>query len=161
MRRRTTALPWGMAVFEKRSRIRASPAVVFAFHERPDALALLTPPGDATTIISKDPGLQVGARTVLETRIGPITQRLVAVHVAYEPGRMFADEMVEGPFARWLHTHTMESDGEGGCWLTDHIEYALPLGTLGALGGGWFARRKLRTLFDHRHAVTRAACEPG
>ncbi len=148
-----------MAVFEKRSRIRASPAVVFAFHERPDALALLTPPGDATTIISKDPGLQVGARTVLETRIGPIKQRLVAVHVAYEPGRMFADEMVDGPFARWLHTHTMEPDGEGGCWLTDHIEYALPLGWLGAVGGGWFARRTLRTMFDHRHEVTRVACE--
>ena len=148
-----------MTVFEKRTRIEASPARVFAFHERPDALALLTPPWEHTRIISKDPGLAVGVRTELETRIGPLRQRIVAVHVAYEQGRMFRDEMEEGPFARWTHTHSMDAAPEGGCWLVDHVEYALPLGALGALGGGWFVRRKLERLFAFRHEVTKKTCE--
>ena len=67
--------------------------------------------------------------------------------------------MRSGPFKKWEHTHAMEDDGEGGAWLIDHIDYELPLGALGQLGGGWFVRRKLARMFDYRHAVTRRACE--
>jgi hypothetical protein len=148
-----------MPVFEKRTRIAASPEVVFAFHERPDALSRLLPPWEEARIIERTGGLEVGARSVLEARIGPIKQRMVAVHTAYEKGRMFQDEMREGPFARWVHTHLMEPDGAGGTWLIDRIEYELPLGFLGRLGGGWFARRKIERMFEFRHEVTKKACE--
>jgi ligand-binding SRPBCC domain-containing protein len=84
---------------------------------------------------------------------------MIALHTAYEKGRMFQDTMVEGPFSKWVHTHTMESDGEGGTWLIDHIEYELPLGALGTLFGGRFARKKLEKMFDFRHEVTRKECE--
>lgn len=148
-----------MPVFEKRSHIDAAPERVFAFHARPDALSLLTPPWERMRLVEKTPGLDVGTRTVMAVRVGPIEQRIVAVHTAYDEGRMFQDTMREGPFARWVHTHTMEPDGSGGTWLVDHIEYTLPLGALGQLGGGWFVRRKLRRMFEHRHAVTKRMCE--
>jgi ligand-binding SRPBCC domain-containing protein len=148
-----------MAVFEKRSRIAAPPEAVFAFHEQPDALTRLVPPWEETRVLERKGGLETGARTVLLTKIGPIEQKIVAVHTAYEKGRMFQDTIVEGPFARWVHTHTMEPDGEGGTWLIDRIEYELPLGPLGALFGGAFARRKLEKMFEWRHEVTKKACE--
>ncbi len=150
-----------MPVFEKRTRIQAPPAVVFAFHERPDALSLLLPPWERARIVERKGGLETGARTVIETYIGPVKQRLVAVHTAYEKGRMFQDTVVEGPFARWVHTHTMDPDGEGGTWLVDSIEYELPLGPLGAFFGGRFARQKLEKMFEFRHAVTKKTCESG
>jgi ligand-binding SRPBCC domain-containing protein len=84
---------------------------------------------------------------------------MVAVHTAYEKGRMFQDTIVQGPFSKWIHTHTMEPDGEGGTWLIDHIEYELPMGAVGSLFGGRFARKKLEKMFDFRHEVTRKACE--
>jgi ligand-binding SRPBCC domain-containing protein len=149
-----------MPTFEKRTRIAAPPEQVYAFHERPDALRLLLPPWEHARLIEKTPGLGVGARTVIETRVGPFMQRIVAEHTACEPGRMFQDRMIRGPFARWLHTHTMDPDGEGGSWLVDHIEYTLPLGILGQIGGGAFVRRKLERMFAFRHAVTKRACEP-
>jgi len=149
-----------MPVFEKRTRIAAPPEAVFAFHERPDALSRLLPPWENAQIIERTGGLETGARTVLEAKIGPIKQRMVAVHTAYEKGRMFQDSMIEGPFARWVHTHLMEPDGEGGTWLIDRIEYELPLGLLGRIGGGWFARRKIERMFEFRHEVTKKACEP-
>lgn len=148
-----------MTIFEKRTLIEASAARVYAFHERPEALQVLTPPWEHATIIQKDPGLGVGARTVIATRLGPLRQRIVAVHTACEPGHMFRDEMKEGPFARWVHTHTMTPDGPDRSWLVDHIDYALPLGALGALGGGWYARRRLERMFAYRHDVTKRACE--
>lgn len=148
-----------MPIFEKRSRIAAPPERVFAFHELPDAFERLAPPWDEIRVIEKTPGLQVGARVVVETKVGPFTQRLVAEHTRYERGTMFQDRLVSGPFASWVHTHRMEPDGEGGTLLVDHIEYTLPLGALGQLGGGWFVRRKLERMFEHRHAVTKRACE--
>lgn len=152
-------MPPAMPIFEKRTRIEAPPARVFAFHARPDALARLIPPWESARVLERTPGLQVGARAVIAVRVGPIEQRIVAEHTAYEEGRMFQDTMRSGPFARWVHTHTMETDGAGGTWLVDHIDYALPLGALGQLGGGWFVRRKLERMFAYRHEVTRKACE--
>lgn len=148
-----------MPVFEKRTRINAPPEVVFAFHERPDALTRLMPPWEQARVVERKGGLEKGARVVLETYIGPIKQRMVAVHTAYEKGRMFQDTLIEGPFAKWVHTHTMEPDGNGATWLIDHIEYKLPLGPLGALFGGHFARNKIEKMFAFRHDITKKACE--
>lgn len=148
-----------MPTFEKRTRIAASPERLFAFHEHPDALTRLTPPWERMRVVEKTGGLEVGARAVIEVRIGPIAQRIVAVHTKYEPGRMFQDTQVSGPFAKWEHTHLIEPDGASGSVLIDRVEYELPLGFLGELGGGWFARRKLERLFDFRHDVTKRACE--
>jgi ligand-binding SRPBCC domain-containing protein len=148
-----------MPVFEKRTLIAAPAARVFAFHERPDAFELLQPPEDHTTVVEKSGGIDVGARVVVDTKVGPFTQRIVAVHTKYEAGRMFQDTMKSGPFAKWEHTHLVEPDASGGAWLVDHIEYELPLGALGQLGGGWFVRRKLARMFAYRHEVTKRVCE--
>ena len=72
---------------------------------------------------------------------------------------MFADRMVKGPFASWLHKHIVTPRGDNQCVLTDDIEYELPMGILGRTFGGGFARRNLERMFDFRHQVTREACE--
>jgi ligand-binding SRPBCC domain-containing protein len=153
--------------FVKESVVRASAATVFAFHERPDALARLTPPWQKVEIVRPPTSLAVGTRVTLRMKVGPFWQTVEAEHVAYEAGRMFADRIVKGPFARWLHRHVVTPLDDGGgdgagaasCTLTDDIDYALPLGALGAFVGGGFARRELERLFAYRHEVTRAACE--
>ena len=77
-------------------------------------------------------------------------QTIVAEHFGYEPGRMFVDEMVEGPFARWLHKHIATLRSETECVLTDDIDYELPLGLAGRAFGGWFVRHNLELMFDFR-----------
>jgi ligand-binding SRPBCC domain-containing protein len=68
-------------------------AVVWAFHERPDALQRLIPPWQRVELVSSsEPGLQAGKRVVLRQRVGPAWVTMRAVHVAYEEGRMFADK---------------------------------------------------------------------
>ncbi|MEZ4298683.1 MAG: SRPBCC family protein [Polyangiaceae bacterium] len=148
-----------MPVFEKRTRIAASAARVFAFHEAPGAHERLSPPWSGQRVVSPAKSLAVGERAIVEIKMGPLWQTFVAEHTAYEPGRMFRDEQRKGPFARWVHTHLVEPDGDSASFLVDRIEYELPLGALGQMFGGWFARRKLEQLFDFRHKVTKEACE--
>lgn len=148
-----------MMRFVKESRIGASAETVFAFHEAKDAFERLQPPWQETEIITPPSSLAVGTRVVLRTKIGPCWQTIEAEHVAYEPGRMFADEMTRGPFASWVHKHIVTPRGPSESTLTDDIEYELPLGALGRLFGAAFARRELERLFAYRHEVTRRACE--
>lgn len=145
--------------FVKRTRIAAPAARVFAFHEAPDALQRLTPPWQRTEIVQPPRSLAVGTRVILRTRLGPLWQTIEAEHVEYEPGRMFADRMVRGPFRAWLHRHIIEPIDDASCTLIDDVEYELPLGALGRVFGAPIARRELERLFAYRHEVTRRACE--
>lgn len=139
--------------FVKESVIAASVEEVFAFHERPDAFALLQAPWDEVEIIDPPTSLEVGTRVELRTKIGPFWKTIVAEHVAYERNRLFEDVLREGPFARWHHKHLFFSH-EDGCRLRDEIEYAPPFGWLGRLVDPIAVRPRLRRLFDHRHEVT-------
>lgn len=140
--------------FVKKTQMPASAAHVFAFHERPDAFAILQPPWQTTQIIQPPLSLAKGTRVILRTKIGPFWQRIEAEHVQFEAGRMFADRMIKGPFSYWLHRHIIEPISANECWLIDDIEYALPMGALGNLFGARFARRELERLFEYRHKVT-------
>jgi len=147
--------------FVKESVIEASAERVFAFHEEPDAFERLQPPWQTTEIVRPPTSLEIGTRVELRLRLGPLPfwQTLVAEHVAYEPGRMFADRMLEGPFASWLHQHIVMPRGPAQCVLKDDIEFELPLGALGRFVGGPIARMMLDRMFEYRHEVTRRACE--
>lgn len=140
--------------FVKESILPATVDEVFAFHERPDAFALLQAPWDRIEILTPPAGLEVGTRVELRTKIGPFWTRIVAEHVAYERNRRFEDVLLEGPFARWHHKHLFFAD-EGGCRLRDEIDYAPPLGWLGRLVDPIAVRPRLEKLFDYRHSVTR------
>ena len=131
--------------------------ILWAFHARPDAFALLQPPWEASEVIELPRSLEVGARAVLRARVGPLSTRIEAEHIAYEAGRSFTDTMRKGPFRAWVHEHLCEPTAEGSR-LTDTIDYALPLGALGSLFGGWAVRRRLDRMFAYRHEVTRREC---
>lgn len=145
--------------FRKQSVIRAPAARVFAFHEEPDALDVLTPTWMPTRFVQRPTSLEVGTRVILELELGPFSYRIEAEHVAFEPGHMFRDRMVKGPFSKWIHTHRVEPEREGSCLLVDEVEYELPLGLLGTLLGGGVAGHQLERLFEFRHEVTRQRCE--
>lgn len=140
--------------FIRRSRIEAPAEEVFRWHARPGALERLTPPWAGVRVVERTGGLEDGARVVLDIPLGPTSVRWVAEHRDCVEGRRFRDVQVAGPFARWEHTHSFEPDGPNACYLEDRIDYALPLGTAGALVGGSFVRGMLEPMFAYRHRVT-------
>ena len=145
--------------FVKESVIRATPERVFAFHELPDALERLTPPWEKARIVEAARSLEVGARAVVETRIGGfIPARWVALHTAYNPPQMFEDVQVKGPFKSWRHRHIIEPHVEGAT-LRDDIEYEPPAWIFGRLAAPFLIEPRLQRLFDYRHRVTREWAE--
>lgn len=134
--------------------ITAPPEAVFAFHERPDALAKLLPPWEDLEVLQPPSSLRPGTRVLLRMWLGPLSLLWEAEHTLYEPGVLFQDRQVRGPFRRWVHTHRFLHGGAGRTVLRDEVEYALPLLFL---PGAPLVRRRLRRMFEYRHAVTAAS----
>lgn len=147
-----------MIEFEARSLIDATPDVVWQFHERPDALELLSPPWAKPQLVSRSGKLEAGARVEMLVPLGPWKVRWVALHVAHEHGRSFVDEQVEGPFRYWRHEHRFESVAEG-TMLVDWVKCQLPLSPVSDFLGGWVVKLQLRRMFAYRHGMTKRFCE--
>jgi len=92
----------------------------------------------------------------VELRVGLF--RWVALHTAYEKDRLFVDEQIHGPFAKWVHRHEFEAAGAK-TRLTDRIAYELPGGSLVNMLLSWTVSLGLRNMFAHRHRVTKEVCE--
>jgi uncharacterized protein (TIGR01777 family) len=141
-------------VFVERARIDAPAEDVFWWHARPGAFERLTPPWTGVTVAERRGGIEDGARVVLKIPVGPTYVRWVAEHRDYIEGRQFCDVQVEGPFARWEHTHRFEPNGPRACVLEDRVKYALPLGAVGGFIGGALVHRMLERMFAYRHRIT-------
>jgi uncharacterized protein (TIGR01777 family) len=125
------------------------------WHARPGAFERLVPPWESLRLRARSAeGIDVGTRLELELRQLGLPVRWTAVHVEREPGHGFVDAQERGPFALWRHEHRFLDAGPGRSVLVDRIEYALPLGGLGALVGGRAIARTLERTFRYRHEVT-------
>ena len=138
-----------MPAFVKTVIIDSPVEAVFAFHEREDVLPLLSPPFPPVRLVRKTPGIAVGAR--VELRVGFFSW--IAIHTVYEKDRLFVDEQVSGPMAKWVHRHEFEDLG-GRTRLTDRVEFELPGGRAVNLLFGWLVKAALTPAFRRRHSVT-------
>lgn len=159
-----------MPVFERETRVDAPLDEVWAFHSRVSGLEALTPDWmhlrvDSVTGPDGEPDpdlLTEGSRVAVSVRpfgVGP-RQSWTSAIVEREEGEgtaMFRDEMVEGPFARWVHTHRFFADGDA-TLVHDRVEYRLAGGLVGDVAGPP-ARLGLEPMFRFRHRKTRELLE--
>jgi ligand-binding SRPBCC domain-containing protein len=61
-----------------------------------------------------------------------VRQRLTSMITVFEPPNLFVDEMQDGPFKRWKHSHRFFAEN-GGTRMVDKVEFASPFGALGEL----------------------------
>lgn len=139
--------------------IQAPVETVWAFHERPDVLDILTPPWQPVEVLRREGGLQAGAETEFCLYLGPLPIRWLAQHTDdYEPYRLFTDIQLEGPFDHWAHRHQFIPEGDR-TRLTDTISFSLPFHWISNPLLGGLMRSQLDELFEFRHHVTRHECE--
>jgi ligand-binding SRPBCC domain-containing protein len=157
-----------MARYQRRTRVAAPLEDVWTFHSRIEGLEALTPgwlnlqveavrgpDGEENPAI-----LDVGTQIRLSTRpfgVGP-RQSFVSRIVEREEGEgaaHFVDDMADGPFSEWRHTHRFFADGDETI-VEDDVEYAFPLGdgVLGPLSVVGF-----EPMFRYRHRKTRELLE--
>jgi ligand-binding SRPBCC domain-containing protein len=133
--------------------VPASPEQVFAFHERADAFALLTPWWSGARVLRPAASLRPGERALLRLGWGPLARDWEAVHESYDPPHCFVESQVRGPFRSWRHRHRILAEGPG-ARVRDEVEYELPGRFLAPLLDR-LLQPFLRLLFAYRHRVTR------
>ena len=159
-----------MPTYERQTHVRAPLESVWEFHSRASGLEALTPEWMDLRIESvlgadgeSDPDvLEAGSEVEASIRpfgVGP-RQYWTSVIVERERqngGAFFRDEMVHGPFDRWVHTHSFFADGDETI-VRDQIDYELPLGPIGRLGEP-FSGVGFEAMFRERHRRTRTELE--
>jgi len=128
-------------------------AEVFAFFERPENLARITPENLGFVILTPSP-IQMRTGAVIDYTIGLFGLRLHwrTLITGYEPPLRFADVCLKGPYAFWHHTHSFH-EAPGGTLMVDEVRYCLPFGWVGRLAHNLWVRRQLQTIFDFRAKV--------
>jgi uncharacterized protein YbjT (DUF2867 family)/ligand-binding SRPBCC domain-containing protein len=128
---------------------------VFGFFSRPENLARITPASMGFELLSDDLEMREGHE--IRYRIRPflgVPLRWTARIADLEPGRRYRDIQVDGPYARWEHTHAFEAM-DGGTIVRDDVVYTLPFGLIGDVVNRLAVRGALRKMFRHRAALTR------
>jgi len=126
---------------------------VFAFFERPENLARITPPQLGFEILTPSPvEMRAGTQIDYKIRVAGIPLRWTTLITHYNPPHEFVDEQLKGPYSFWRHTHTFR-EIDAGTLLIDDIEYSLPLGVLGQLVHALKVRQDLEKIFSYRSRV--------
>jgi len=148
----------GVPIFEHEFDVDAPLEAVRAFHDSPEALRQLTPPGAAIQLIRFGPLIE-GMEAEFRLWLGPVPVHWVARHEDVSD-LGFTDIQVEGPLARWRHVHRFETVGPHQSRVKDRIDYEHPAGLSSAWTRVAFGAAALRVLFAHRSRATRRALEP-
>ena len=150
--------------------------LVFAFFANPENLPRLMPAWQKARIeeasfapppprpegVAPYPGIAAGAGTRMTISFRPFPFAPLRVPWDAEITEFawndhFCDVQGRGPFAFWRHCHRLKADaraGRPGTFLSDQVEYELPLGPLGEIARKLFVERQFKSMFEFRHKRT-------
>lgn len=137
---------------EHTTEIKSDISTVFNWHERDGALFRLSPPWENISLVSKDGGIEAGAKCRIDLKMGRLNIPWYAEHLVYEKDKFFKDRQAKGPFALWEHSHFF-SEEHGITTVRDHVDYRLPMHGVSSKIAGKFVREKLERMFRYREDV--------
>lgn len=86
--------------------------------------------------------------------------RLSSQITAFDRPRYFRDDMVAGPFKRFVHHHFFEPTGNA-TLMRDVFDYQSPLGLLGRFADRLFLTAHMTRLLGARNVVVKSVAESG
>ena len=122
----------------------------FSLFEDPYNLAKITPSSLDFQVTSKEHiQMRQGAEIEYTIRWLGLPMHWKTLIREYEPPFLFVDEQAKGPYSLWRHRHTFKPTLRG-VRVADHVEYALPFGSLGRMTHALMVRRQLEAIFQFR-----------
>ena len=129
---------------------------VFAFHANPANLAVLHGSTGTFRLLHHDGVLHAGGTVWFEQKVTAFLPVVLGFrHVVYEPPRRFADELVHGPFVRFVHVHEFEARADG-TLVRDRLDVVVPWQYGGRLALRLVVAPRIRAAFAARHGALRA-----
>ncbi len=148
-----------MPIIQLETLIQAPPAVCFDLSRDVEAHLASVAGSDERAVAGVTTGrMELGDWVTWEATHFGVRQRLTAVITAYHRPYAFVDEMHEGIFARFRHTHRFEAIA-GGTRMRDHFDYTAPLGLLGVLADVFFLEAYMRETLAARCRHLKAMAE--
>lgn len=148
------------STFHASTPLAASAGVMFEFHRDPQNIIHVMPPTLKIVELRTAGPAQEGRLIDFKCRDwGCIPMRWKCRWARVQPPEVLVDEMLEGPFATFVHEHRFQPVPEGGCVMHDSITYAFGRSWWGWLISQTGVRLYLRLLFAYRHARTRKWAE--
>ncbi len=146
---------------ERTQVVPASLEEVFAFFAEARNLERITPPLLRFRVLTPGPiEMRAGARIDYRLRLHGLPIRWRTLIERWEPGVMFVDRQLSGPYRLWVHTHTF-AEHEHGTLVGDSVRYQLPLGPIGDAAHAVIVRRDLQKIFDFRRDAVLRLFGPG
>lgn len=128
---------------------------VWDFYTDIGHLEVITPPHLHLKVVKSSTGgkLQQGTEVWLEGNL--MVKSTWHSRITKMKPYVYVDEMLEGRFKTWKHTHAFERT-EGGAKVIDEIDFELRYGLLGRMLEG-YAYQQLEKIFAHRKTSTISA----
>ena len=126
---------------------------VWEFYTDIRHLEIITPKNLNLKIINTtNQKIILGQETIISAKI-IIIERIWRSKITFFQQYEYIDEMVEGPFIKWKHTHKFQRINKNKTEIIDKVEFSLPYGIFGKIGSIFFTKL-LRQLFEHRKNET-------
>ena len=140
--------------FERSVEVSASAEDLFRFHENPENISKIAPASLRVREVVCDRTARTGGVFKIRASQFGLPIRWTGMWERVEEPGALVDTALESPFAVWHHSHLFETV-EGGCRMTDRVEFLLKGGI-----AGWLASRIVMPfvfagMFRARHAATR------
>lgn len=129
------------------------PTEIWPFFSDEHNLERLTPPWLNFNVLGRStPDMGKGTEIKYRLKLHGVPLHWLTRISEWQPPERFIDTQLKGPYRLWHHLHTFEPLA-GGTLLTDSVQYLLPLGTLGSLGGLKFVQHDVEKIFSYRQAA--------
>jgi ligand-binding SRPBCC domain-containing protein len=134
----------------RQQRLPLSLRDTFEFFERPENLALITPPWLGFRLLTPPPITMAAGLTLdYRVRVLGVSRPWRSLITEYDPPHGFRDVQVVGPYRVWDHRHRFRPE-RSGTLIEDLVVYEPPLGRLGRLLDRLVIRRQLQEIFEYR-----------
>jgi len=148
-----------MPVIHVETRIHAPPEVCFDLARDVETHMTSVAVTNERAVAGKTSGLmERGDWVTWEASHFGVRQCLTAVITELHRPYYFVDEMTQGIFARFRHTHRFEALPEG-TRMVDHFDYTSPLGLLGVVADALFLEAYMRRVLVERCEHLKAIAE--
>lgn len=126
---------------------------VWAFYTDISHLEVITPPAMKLRVVKCTTGTQLAEGTEVWLEGNLVMKSRWHSRITRMEPYVYVDEMLEGRFRVWKHTHSFEQVADGKTKVVDEIDFELRYGLLGRMLGG-YAEKQLARIFAHRKDAT-------
>lgn len=149
-----------VTVVEESFSTERTPEEVFAFFDRPENIARVTPRTLSVSLEAHPSDLRLGTIFAYRLKKWPVDLVWDVVVSEYAPPERFRNVKARGYFPKWAHTHQIVPRGEGS-EVRISLEYEVPDGIKASLSHSYVIRDAMRELVKEQSRAFEAALERG